>query len=1096
MKKILLLILFIFSFALAQLTRPVSATFVKADGTPWKSAAVSCELKQPGITPGQLVTTSVSSTLTNSSGFASLTLYANNVGDNDSFYVCTVPGLGSGLKLQPVRIPQGTGTLDLIAAWQAGAAPGTPSYNTTYAALYNSLFTNLSGAALQGPAGPAGAQGPVGLTGPSGATGAVGPQGPIGLTGAVGPAGPKGDTGTAGSVGPQGPIGLTGPQGPSGSQGPIGNTGATGSAGPANTLAIGTVSTGAAGSSASSTITGTAPNQTLNLIIPRGDVGATGSQGIQGIQGPSGATGPAGPGVPTGGTAGQILRKVDGTNFNTEWATPSGGGNMSTATYDTNANGVVDLADAIAWTVISGKPATFPPSTHSHIIGDTTGLQTALDAKLDDSQATAFGLSLLDDASASAGRTTLGLGSAALNATGDFATTVHAHTLADVTDDGTAASRNVPATGNASSTEVVLGSDTRLSDSRTPLAHNQTASTITDFSEASDDRVDALIIDGTNITTSYNDAGNTLTINAAGAPVSSVNTQTGAVVLTSSNIAEGTNLYYTDERNDDRTDALVTDGAGIVTAYNDTANTLTFSVSGASISSITNLQSSLDAKVDDSQVSTFGVSLIDDADAATARATLGLGTAATSASSAFAVAIHSHVIADVTNLQTSLDAKLNSSSVSAFGLTLIDDTSAAVARSTLGLGTAATSNTGDFQAPLVSAANIKTINGSSILGSGDLVVSGGVTDGDKGDISISGSGTTYTVDAESVSITELSDVTTTTPSTGQVLKWNGTAWVNDVDNGGGGSPGGNSGEIQYNNAGAFAGAANVDISAGNLNIVASTPSAAPAGTTTLYATSVAGRVMPGFVGPTALDSLMQPNFYSNKVAFWNPNGNATTVPGVFGIAAPTALGTATSRSVATTNMFTRTRRLGYVSATTAAAFAGHYVAANQFSIGTGSGLGGFFYVARFGASDAATVSGARQFVGMTSSTGVPTNVEPSTLTNALGACHGSADVVLFICYGGSAAQTPISLGANFPVNTLSTDVYELALWASPNAQTVGYRVKRLNTGQIAEGTLSGTPGTQLPAASTLLSHRAWRTNNATLLAVGLDVIQFYIETDY
>ncbi len=39
---------------------------------------------------------------------------------------------------------------------------------------------------------------------------------------------------------------------------------------------------------------------------------------------------------------------------------------------------------------------------------------------------------------------------------------VHTHVLADVTDSGTAASRNVPAAGDAAADEVVLGNDTRL----------------------------------------------------------------------------------------------------------------------------------------------------------------------------------------------------------------------------------------------------------------------------------------------------------------------------------------------------------------------------------------------------------------------------------------------------------------------------------------------------------------------------------------------------------------------------------------------------------------------------------------------------------
>lgn len=40
----------------------------------------------------------------------------------------------------------------------------------------------------------------------------------------------------------------------------------------------------------------------------------------------TGPQGPAGPGVPSGGTAGQVLTKVDGTDYNTAWQNASGGG--------------------------------------------------------------------------------------------------------------------------------------------------------------------------------------------------------------------------------------------------------------------------------------------------------------------------------------------------------------------------------------------------------------------------------------------------------------------------------------------------------------------------------------------------------------------------------------------------------------------------------------------------------------------------------------------------------------------------------------------------------------------------------------------------
>ena len=55
--------------------------------------------------------------------------------------------------------------------------------------------------------------------------------------------------------------------------------GEKGDDGPANTLSIGTVTKG---DNASATITGTAPSQTLNLVLPKGDKGDTGATGADG----------------------------------------------------------------------------------------------------------------------------------------------------------------------------------------------------------------------------------------------------------------------------------------------------------------------------------------------------------------------------------------------------------------------------------------------------------------------------------------------------------------------------------------------------------------------------------------------------------------------------------------------------------------------------------------------------------------------------------------------------------------------------------------------------------------------------------------------
>jgi hypothetical protein len=232
-----------------------------------------------------------------------------------------------------------------------------------------------------------------------------------------------------------------------------------------------------------------------------------------------------------------------------------------------------------------------------------------------------------------------------------------------------------------------------------------------------------------------------------------------------------------------------------------------------------------------------------------------------------------------------------------------------------------------------------------------------------------------------------------------------------------------------------------------------------------------------------------------QIGFWQPPGNATTVPGVLGMAAPTVLGTATARGVATTTRATRRRRLGYVSAATVGALSGHYSTNAQHTIGDGAGNGGFLYACRFVVADAAAVAGARMFVGLRNAVTAPTNIEPNAQTNLVGVGQLSTSNNLHIIYGGSTAQTAIDLGVNFPVNTLSADLYELTLYSPPGAaNTLHYRVERIGTGFVATGQLApGTAGVTLPAATTLLAHAAWRTNNATALAVGIDICNIYFE---
>jgi hypothetical protein len=96
---------------------------------------------------------------------------------------------------------------------------------------------------------------------------------------------------------------------------------------------------------------------------------------------------------------------------------------------------------ALAWTAITGKPSTFAPD------------------------ATAMLKSDYDSTSGTANR------KVANAAVADFATSASWLTLSDKPTLGTAAAKDIPSSGNASVTQVVYGTDTRLSDLRAPAAH-------------------------------------------------------------------------------------------------------------------------------------------------------------------------------------------------------------------------------------------------------------------------------------------------------------------------------------------------------------------------------------------------------------------------------------------------------------------------------------------------------------------------------------------------------------------------------------------------------------------------------------------------
>jgi hypothetical protein len=287
-----------------------------------------------------------------------------------------------------------------------------------------------------------------------------------------------------------------------------------------------------------------------------------------------------------------------------------------------------------------------------------------------------------------------------------------------------------------------------------------------------------------------------------------------------------------------------------------------------------------------------------------------------------------------------------------------------------------------------------------------------------------------------------------------------------------------------------------------INFTNSPPTPA-ANTLNLFCESIANRTSLAQIDPIGKQASIQAHLARNRIGYWNPIGNATTTPGVFGLTPPTANGTATARNIAATNRVTRSRRLGYVSlATPAGPCSGYRTPSAIFTLGTANGAGGFTYIHRFAVSDAVLANNPNMFIGLNTSVSAPANGAPNT-TNCIGVAQIQGSNNYQMVYGGSSTQPAINLGSYgtwTQANNL-TDFFELSLFsptrhANASNTIVNYRFEKVDgtAANVATGTIEG-PATVLPSNTTLLSIYNWRSGAAQAIATGLDLISIYIETD-
>lgn len=265
------------------------------------------------------------------------------------------------------------------------------------------------------------------------------------------------------------------------------------------------------------------------------------------------------------------------------------------------------------------------------------------------------------------------------------------------------------------------------------------------------------------------------------------------------------------------------------------------------------------------------------------------------------------------------------------------------------------------------------------------------------------------------------------------------------------------------------------------------------GSMRLYAQDNAGRAFLKILGPSGLDNPIQAGMHSNAIRMLSPGTGA--VPSYLGLPTITTIGTMSHPVIA--NGFDLNSSISRMRITSAAT--ANSASNIRFSVPlcyrgesfAGLGTGGFFVSTRF-----CVVSGSpthRAFVGlMTSTAAIPVTQDPALLTNAVGVGWAAGDTNLQMIYNdATGSATKIDLGPNFP-NSNGSAVYELSLFAQSNGDSIGYRVKRLDSPAVASGVLT----TDIPGKSQMLTYQAYLNNGGTAAAVILDVHRFYLESDY
>lgn len=265
--------------------------------------------------------------------------------------------------------------------------------------------------------------------------------------------------------------------------------------------------------------------------------------------------------------------------------------------------------------------------------------------------------------------------------------------------------------------------------------------------------------------------------------------------------------------------------------------------------------------------------------------------------------------------------------------------------------------------------------------------------------------------------------------------------------------------------------------------------AVPTGAIRIFSQQAA-RHLPRFIGPSGLDSSVQPALFGNNVVMWLP-GTSSTAAINFGVSW-TVNTTQATPAIANSNFMTQMKRATFTTTTTAANTTGVRGAAAVCWIGSAAGQGGFYFVARFGILT--YTSTMRVFVGLSALT-TALAADPSATANSCGMSKDTGETTWqCLTVNGGPSATKISTGRTTAAAG-AAEVFDMRMFCAPNGTSIIFNVQDITSGTVLVNNTSQT--LTLPVNTVMLTPHAECMNVAggAGSAVAIFLNKIYIETD-